>query len=208
MLFDLRGRRRRAVQATYLMLGAADGRRPGAVRRRRRACRAACSTPSRAAAGRAATARSTTRSTSRRSGSRRTRRTWCSSRAWCATTTRRRRRRAPERRATFPPEAKDDLRKAGAYWNRYASVADKPNPATAGFALQIYDTGALNKPKEAQKAASILAQAGNDAPRTSAWFHTRRARATRARPTWPVSASSRNVASIFRSSPGRPVSNA
>jgi hypothetical protein len=63
----------------------------------------------------------------------------------------------------FPPEAKDDLRKAGAYWNRYASVADKPNPATAGYALQIYDVSALNKPKEAVKAASILAEAGNDA---------------------------------------------
>jgi hypothetical protein len=64
--------------------------------------------------------------------------------------------------ATFPPDAKDDLRKAGAYWNRYASTADKPNPATAGYALQIYGEGALNKPKEAQKAASILAEAGND----------------------------------------------
>jgi hypothetical protein len=64
----------------------------------------------------------------------------------------------------FPPDAKDDLRKAGAYWNRYATVADKPNPATAGYALQIYDTTALNKPKEAQKAASILAQAVNDTP--------------------------------------------
>jgi hypothetical protein len=64
--------------------------------------------------------------------------------------------------SSFPPDAKDDLRKAGLYWNRYAAVADKPNPATAGYALQIYDTGALNKPKEAQKAASILAQATND----------------------------------------------
>jgi hypothetical protein len=63
----------------------------------------------------------------------------------------------------FPADAKDDLRKAGAYWNRYASVADKPNPATAGYALQIFDAGALNKPKEAVKAASILAETGNDA---------------------------------------------
>jgi hypothetical protein len=63
----------------------------------------------------------------------------------------------------FPPEAKDDLRKAGTYWNRYANVAEKPNPATAGYALQIYDAGALNQPKEAQKAAQILAQAQNDA---------------------------------------------
>jgi hypothetical protein len=65
--------------------------------------------------------------------------------------------------ATFPPDAKDDLRKAGSYWQRYVSVADKPNASTAGYALQIYDTGALNKPKDAAKAASILAQAGNDA---------------------------------------------
>jgi hypothetical protein len=64
----------------------------------------------------------------------------------------------------FPPEGKDDLRQAGAYWTRYANVADKPNPATAGYALQIYDTGALNKPKDAQKAAQILAQAQNDTP--------------------------------------------
>jgi uncharacterized tellurite resistance protein B-like protein len=64
--------------------------------------------------------------------------------------------------ATFPPDAKDDLRKAGAYWNRYASVADKPSAATAAYALQVYDVGGLNKPKEAEKAAQILAQAGND----------------------------------------------
>ena len=69
---------------------------------------------------------------------------------------------ARESGTAFPPEAKDDLRKAGAYWNRYASVAEKPSPATAGYALQIYDASALNKPKEAQKAASILAEAGND----------------------------------------------
>jgi hypothetical protein len=70
----------------------------------------------------------------------------------------------PSGAAAFPPEGKDDLRKAGAYWNRYASIADKPNPATAGYALQIYDTGALNKPKDAEKAAQILAQAQNDTP--------------------------------------------
>jgi uncharacterized tellurite resistance protein B-like protein len=63
---------------------------------------------------------------------------------------------------TFPPDAKDDLRKAGAYWNRYESVAEKPNAATAAYALQVYDVGGLNKPKEAEKAAQILAQAGND----------------------------------------------
>lgn len=65
--------------------------------------------------------------------------------------------------AQFPPEAKDDLRKAGAYWTRYADAADKPNPTTASYALQIYDVGALNQPKQAVKAASILAESANDA---------------------------------------------
>jgi uncharacterized tellurite resistance protein B-like protein len=64
----------------------------------------------------------------------------------------------------FPPDAKADLRKAGTYWKRYADTAEKPNPATAGYALQIYDVGGLNQPKEAQKAASILAEDTNDTP--------------------------------------------
>ena len=65
--------------------------------------------------------------------------------------------------AQFPPEAKDDLRKAGAYWTRYADAAEKPNATTASYALQIYDVGALNQPKQAVKAASILAESANDA---------------------------------------------
>jgi hypothetical protein len=64
--------------------------------------------------------------------------------------------------AGFPPDAKDDLRKAGAYWQRYVETTDKPSPAVAGYALQVYDVGALNKPKDAQKAAAILAEDGND----------------------------------------------
>jgi hypothetical protein len=64
--------------------------------------------------------------------------------------------------SAFPPEAKPYLRKAGGYWKRYEAAADKPNATTASYALQIYDVGALNQPKEAAKAASILAEAGND----------------------------------------------
>jgi hypothetical protein len=64
----------------------------------------------------------------------------------------------------FPEDAKDDLRKAGGYWQRYYDAADKPNPDVAGYALQIYDVGGLNQPKEAVKAAQVLAQQGNDAP--------------------------------------------
>src|SRR5215210_2962133 len=66
--------------------------------------------------------------------------------------------------AGFPEDAKDELRKAGEYWQRYAgTVEGDPNPETARYALQVYDVAALNKPKEAQKVAAILAEDSNDA---------------------------------------------
>jgi hypothetical protein len=63
----------------------------------------------------------------------------------------------------FPADARDDLRQAGAYWQRYAAAADEPSADTARYALQLYDEGALNRPKEAQKAAAIIASEANDA---------------------------------------------
>jgi predicted Zn-dependent protease len=41
-------------------------------------------------------------------------------------------------------------------------VADKPDADTAVIALQVYDVGGLNRPKEAQKAAALIAQESND----------------------------------------------
>jgi hypothetical protein len=70
----------------------------------------------------------------------------------------------PTGSAAFPADAKQDLRQAGSYWKRYAAAADTPNPDTAGFALQIYGQQALNNPKEATKAAAILARDANDTP--------------------------------------------
>ena len=65
--------------------------------------------------------------------------------------------------STFPAEAKDELRKAGSAWQRYvAAVEDSPSSGTATYALRVYDVGALNRPKEAQKAAAIIAEAEND----------------------------------------------
>jgi hypothetical protein len=64
----------------------------------------------------------------------------------------------------FPQEARDELRKAGEYWKRYADVADDPDPDTAGYALQVFGEQALNQPKEAQGAAAILAEDANDSP--------------------------------------------
>lgn len=65
--------------------------------------------------------------------------------------------------AGFPADARDDLRKAGSYWQRYAEAAGEPDADTARYALQVYDEGALNRPKEAQKAAAVIAREANDA---------------------------------------------
>jgi hypothetical protein len=63
----------------------------------------------------------------------------------------------------FPDDAKDELRKAGSYWQRYTQVVkEEPSADTARYALQVYDVSALNKPKEAEKAASIIARDSND----------------------------------------------
>jgi hypothetical protein len=63
----------------------------------------------------------------------------------------------------FPADAKDELRKSGEYWQRYVTASDgDPSPDAARYALQVYDVAALNRPKEAQKAAAILAQDSND----------------------------------------------
>jgi len=63
----------------------------------------------------------------------------------------------------FPADAKDELRKAGEYWQRYTkAVEGEPSADAARYALQVYDVGALNRPKEAQKAAAIIAQDSTD----------------------------------------------
>ena len=63
----------------------------------------------------------------------------------------------------FPDDAKDELRKSGDYWQRYTTAVDtEPSADTARYALQVYDVGALNRPKEAQRAAAIIAEDSND----------------------------------------------
>jgi hypothetical protein len=63
----------------------------------------------------------------------------------------------------FPADAKDELRKSGEYWQRYTkAVNGEPSSDTARYALQVYDIGALNRPKEAAKAAAIIARDSND----------------------------------------------
>jgi hypothetical protein len=64
----------------------------------------------------------------------------------------------------YPEEARDELREADRWWRRY-TAAEKENvdPGVARFAVQLYGPTALNKPKEAAEAAQIIAAADNDA---------------------------------------------
>src|SRR4051812_20925407 len=61
----------------------------------------------------------------------------------------------------FPDSAKDELRNSGIYWKRYLKVAEKPDSSLARLAVQVYT--ALNKPKDAEGAAQIIAETDNDA---------------------------------------------
>ncbi len=61
----------------------------------------------------------------------------------------------------FPPEAKADLRKASTYWVRYVDAVDKPSDSLARLALQIYDPAGLDQPKQAQRAMEIVAERQN-----------------------------------------------
>jgi hypothetical protein len=61
----------------------------------------------------------------------------------------------------FPDSAKDELQSAGRYWNRYLKVAEKPDPSLARVAVQVFDVAALNKPKDAAEAANLIAQSEN-----------------------------------------------
>ena len=62
----------------------------------------------------------------------------------------------------FPKDARDELADAASAWQRYLRAVEEPDPSVANYALQIYDVTALNKPAEAQKAAAIVAEAENE----------------------------------------------
>lgn len=62
----------------------------------------------------------------------------------------------------FPEDARDELRQAGQYWQRYADAADEPSVETARYAQQVYGEGALDQPREAQRAVAVIAEREND----------------------------------------------
>jgi hypothetical protein len=64
----------------------------------------------------------------------------------------------------FPKETKDELAKAAAHWQAYLELEpEKPDASLARVALQVYDPNALNRPKQAEEAARLIAQSENNA---------------------------------------------
>ncbi len=64
----------------------------------------------------------------------------------------------------FPADAQDELRKAAQHWNAYVRVEKgNPDPSLARVALQVYDPAALNQPQQAVKVARIIAAETDDA---------------------------------------------
>jgi hypothetical protein len=60
-------------------------------------------------------------------------------------------------------DGKDDLRKAGVYWDRYVGVVeDEPDADLARVALLVFDEGGLNQPDKAKEAARVIAADAND----------------------------------------------
>lgn len=60
---------------------------------------------------------------------------------------------------SFPDDAKDELRKAALNWKAYLALEpEKVDTSLAGLAVQIYDSTALNKPKDALEAARLIAE--------------------------------------------------
>jgi hypothetical protein len=65
----------------------------------------------------------------------------------------------PQNALAFPKGAKDELSAASSYWQRYLKLEKGNRDASlAVIALRLYDPGALNQPKQALQAATIVAQ--------------------------------------------------
>jgi hypothetical protein len=70
----------------------------------------------------------------------------------------------PSGSSAIPDSAKDDLRKAGVYWERYvAATKNNPDPNLARYALFIYNQQGLNQPDKAKDVVRVLAADANDA---------------------------------------------
>jgi hypothetical protein len=63
----------------------------------------------------------------------------------------------------FGDDGKDELKKASVAWKKYIALKpEKIDPALASLMMQTYAPGALNEPANASEAAEIVAQQRND----------------------------------------------
>jgi hypothetical protein len=64
---------------------------------------------------------------------------------------------------TIPAEGKDELRQAASYYERYVDAkSGNPSQSLARLAMNIYDTGGLNEPDKAKDAVRVVAAASNN----------------------------------------------
>jgi hypothetical protein len=59
----------------------------------------------------------------------------------------------------FTQDGKDELAKAASAWERYVDAAEKPSDSLASLMLQAYGENGLNKPDKAAQAAELVAGA-------------------------------------------------
>ena len=86
----------------------------------------------------------------------------------------------------FPNDAKDELRKAGAYWQRYvAAESEKPNADTALYALGSTTWAPSTSPSGRRRRLRSSRRRRTTLPPTSSSWPTRRLRATNAQRTSP-----------------------
>jgi hypothetical protein len=70
----------------------------------------------------------------------------------------------PSGSTQIPEEAQDNLRRAGAYWDRYVKVKEgEPDSSLARIALIVFDKTGLNQPDKAKEAVRVIAADANDA---------------------------------------------
>src|SRR5919112_530345 len=69
----------------------------------------------------------------------------------------------PSGSSTITGDGEDDLREAGKYWDRYVEATEgDPDPGLAKYALNVYSETGLNKPGKAKEAVRVLAADAND----------------------------------------------
>jgi hypothetical protein len=68
--------------------------------------------------------------------------------------------KTPSNSSGFSKDAKGDLEAAGRWWQRYLAAVGKPDPSLASLATQLY--AGLGKAKQAEQAGLIVAQASKN----------------------------------------------